>query len=123
MTIPTWAGEQNISSAYLLKENQLFKYVNWNNNRPTHSLLLMREVEAEKFKETLGSFYAKRGLIILGKNESFARALWEVGYQLMNMLLLASGLDISYGAFLLNEKDKEKLERIGVADPVAVMAL
>jgi hypothetical protein len=123
MTIPTWAAKQNISSVYLLSENQLFKYGNWDNNRPTHSLLPLREVEAEKFEEILGPFSAKHALVVLDKNETFARALWEVGYQLMNMLLQASSLDISYAAFFLNEREKENLAKIGIVDPVAALAV
>jgi hypothetical protein len=123
MTIPTWAGEQNISSLYLVSKNKLFRYVNWNDNRPTHSLLQLSEIEAERFKEILGLFSAKRALVVLGKNESFARALWEVGYQLMNLLVQANALNISYAALILNEREKETLTRIGIVDPVAALAL
>ena len=123
MTIPTWGGEQNISSLYLVSENKLFRYVNWNDSGPTHSLHLLKVIEAEESKEMPKSFSADRALIVMGKNENFARALWEVGYQLLNMLLQARSLDIPYRSFLLNETEKQNLAKIGVADPVAVLAL
>jgi hypothetical protein len=123
MTIPTWAGEQNISGLHLVSEEKLFRYANWSDKQPTHSLLQLKTIKPGEVKEILARFSASLALIVINKNEQFARALWEAGYQLMNMLLQASSLNISYGAFLLREKDKEKLERIGVADPVAVMAL
>jgi len=123
MTIPTWAGEQNISSLYLISENKLFRYVNWNDNRPTHSLVQLNAIEPDQFKEILESFSAPRALIVIGKNELFARALWEVGYQLMNMLVQASSLDISHGAFLLNEREKENLGKMGIGDPIAGLAI
>jgi hypothetical protein len=123
MTIPTWAGEQNISSLYLVSENKLLRYVNWNDNSPTHSLHPLKAIEAEEFKQMLKSFSAPRALIVIGKNENFARALWEVGYQLLNMLLQARSLDIAYRSFLLNETEKQNLAKIGITDPVAVLAL
>jgi hypothetical protein len=123
MTIPTWAGEQNISSVYLVSENELFKYANWSDNRPTHSLLQLNTLEAEELKKLLERFSAKQALIVLGKNESFARALWEVGYQLLNILVQASSLDISYSAFLLNESERANLAKIGIVDPVAAVAI
>jgi hypothetical protein len=123
LTIPTWAGNQNISSLYLVSENKLLRYVNWNDNSPTHSLHPQKAIEAEEFKQMLESFSAFRALIVMGKNENFARALWEVGYQLLNMLLQARSLDIPYRSFLLNETEKQNLAKIGITDPVAVLAL
>ena len=123
MTIPTWGGDQNISSLYLLSENKLYRYVNWKDQRPTHSSLQLNGIDPEGFNEMLGLFSATRALIVIGKNEASARALWEVGYQLMNMLLQAGSLEISYTSFLLNKVEKEKLGKLGVADPVAALAL
>lgn len=123
MTIPTWAGAQNISSLYLVSERKTFRYVNWNDNRPTHSLYPLKEIETGEFKKILESFSASHALIIIGKNERFARALWEVGYQLMNMLVQAGSLNITYSSFLLNDREKDKLAELGIVDPVAALAL
>lgn len=36
--------------------------------------------------------------------------LWEVGYQAFNLIGQASGLDISYRAFILDTQQKKALE-------------
>jgi len=123
MTIPTWAGEQNISSVYLVSKNKLSKYTNWHRGRPTHVLSELKELDEGLFRQLLSSFSATHGLIILGKNESFARAFWEVGYQLLNLLVQAHSLKIPYQAFLLDEGQRSTIGRTGVKDPVAILAI
>lgn len=125
MTIPTWAGKQNISSVYVVSNNRLSKYINWNSkhNRPTHALAELNKIDTQLFHNLVTSFSANHGFIILGKNEDFARALWEVGYQLLNLLLQADSLDIPYEAVLLNEAQKSTVSLTGVNDPVAILAI
>ena len=123
MTIPTWASIQDISSVYFISENKLFKYINWDNGSPTHALQYLTNIETNLFNKLLKIFSANRGLIVLGKNEDFARALWEVGYQLLNLLLQASSLGISYHAFLLDGTQKTVIGRMGVRNPVAILAI
>jgi len=118
MTIPTAGGRQNISSVYLISDNQLYRYLNWQKNRPTHSLLVVRKIEIELHKELLETFPFSNCFIVLGKNEGFGRALWEVGYQLLNLLLQAQALDLVYKAILLDENQKETFRFIGIPDPV-----
>ena len=74
MTIPTWGGEQNISSVYLVSRNSLSKYINWNKNRPAHELLECHKINNNLFQELLRPFSANQGLIVLGRNENYARA-------------------------------------------------
>ena len=57
------------------------------------------------------------------KNETFGRALWEIGYQLLNLLVQANSLDIGYKTILLNEKQKISLSNAGVKNSVAVMVI
>jgi len=123
MTIPTWAGDQNISSVYLVIKKGRSKYINWDRNRPTHALSDVKKVDEALLQQLLSTFSANLGLIILGKNEDFARALWEVGYQLLNLLLQASSLNISYQAILLDETQKSTVGRTGVKNPVAILAI
>ena len=125
MTIPTWAGEQNISGVYLVSNNRLSKYINWDSkySRPTHALAELNKIEKQSYHNLVRSFSANHGFIVLGKNEDFARALWEVGYQLLNLLLQASVLDIDYRAFLLDTDQKAVLQGIGIKAPVAILAL
>jgi hypothetical protein len=123
MTIPTWGGEQNISSVYLVSRNSLSKYINWNKNRPAHELLECHKINNNLFQELLRPFSANQGLIVLGINENYARAFWEIGYQLLNLLLQAKALEIYYQAFLLNEAQKINIRAAGVADPVVVVSV
>ncbi len=224
LTIPTWGGEQDISSLYLISANKLSQYINWANNKPTHSLLYLKKIDRELFNRLEESFSVtvhphpdpppsrgrgqrntflpvKRGqrntflpmrgqrntflpmrgeerntslpggrgqistalpvknapsslhrgapssppspggrglggggaelslfsfndnMIVLGRNENLNRSLWEVGYQLLNILLQAHALDMSYEAALLDEGQKTVLRTIGIKDPVAIVAL
>jgi len=123
LTIPTWAGEQNISSLYLISANNLSQYINWANNKPTHSLLDLKKIDKESFNQLRKSFSFNDKLIVLGINENFNRSLWEVGYQLLNMLLQAHALDMPYEAVLLDEDQKVIVKNTGIEDPVAIVAL
>jgi hypothetical protein len=123
MTIPTWGGDQYISSVYLVSRNSLSKYINWNKNRPAHELLECHKINNNLFQELLRPFSANQGLIVLGRNENYARAFWEIGYQLLNLLLQAKALEIYYQAFLLNEAQKINIRAAGVADPVVVVSV
>lgn len=123
MTIPTWAGAQHISSVYLISNNKLSKYINWDDDRPTHALLELNEIDPLAFDNMAKSFSAHDKFIILAKNENYMRAFWEVGYQLLNLLLQAHALDISYQAILLNETQKTILERMNVREPVAILSI
>lgn len=123
MTIPTWAGNPHISSVCLISDNKVQKYANWDNNRPTHALLTLNKIESRSYEKLLKSFSANRALIVIGENESFARALWEVGYQLLNLLLQANSLDIPYQAVLLNKAQKSTVSLAGIKDPVAIFAI
>jgi hypothetical protein len=123
MTIPTWAGEQKLTGVYLLRDNQLFEYVNMEQSRPTHSLSLLfnlDELQAKKIKEY---YYPYQAFIILIPNEHSGRALWEIGYQLLNLLLQAHGLHIQYKAILVDEFQRSNLYSLKLASPVALLAL
>jgi len=123
MTIPTSQGKQDISSIYLISNNGLSKYINWHFNSPIHALSKPKRTNEVVFRKLANSLSVNHGLIVLGKNEDFARPLWEVGYQLLNLLLQANSLDISYQAFLLSKDHKSTLVSMGVRDPVAVLAV
>jgi hypothetical protein len=123
LTIPTWRGEQNISSVYVITDGKLAKYLNWSRHRPTHSLVEMAEIDRalwHRLKEA--GLTSERGIVI-GRNEAFGRSLWEVGYQLLNILVQARALDIPYEAAILDENQGRVLGDIGIADPVAIILL
>lgn len=99
--------------------------MNWDSNidRPTHTLLESNKIDDQLFQNLKSSFSPNRRFIVLGKNEGFARALWEVGYQLLNLLLQAQALDIPYQAALLDEAQRTLLSGVGVHDPIAIFAI
>ena len=123
MTIPTWAGEQYISSIYLVANYTLSKYINWESDRPTHSLLELNEIHKKVLDELAESYSPSDRFIVLGKNEDFKRSLWEVGYQLLNLLLQVSALNIDYRAYLLDTDQRIIFQDIGIKAPIALVAL
>ena len=123
MTIPTWGGEQHISSAYLVTNNELSEYINWDDNRPTHFASILNKIDNRLIEELNEKFSSNHTFIILAKNEDFARSLWEVGYQLLNLLAQAHSLGVSYQAVLLDETRRAIVSRMGVKNPVAVFAI
>ena len=123
LTIPTWGGEQDISSIYLISDNTFSQYINWNNNRPTHSLSDVKRIDKNLLNKLKKSFSVNEKFIVISINEHFNRTLWEVGYQLLNILLQARALDISYEAALLDEEQRNILINAGVHDPIATIAL
>jgi len=123
MTIPFWGGENDISSVFLISDFNLSKYVNWRKNRPTHSLEVLSEINIDVHNELIKLFPFNNCFIVLGKNENFARALWEVGYQLLNLLLQAQALDLDYKAILLDENQKKVFRSVGIKDPVSAFLL
>ena len=123
LTIPTWGGEQDISSIYLISDNTLCKYLNWKKNRPTHSLSDVKRIDEILLNKLKKSFSINEKFIVISINEHFNRALWEVGYQLLNILLQAKALDISYEAVLLDKNQKNIVRNMGINDPVAIITL
>jgi hypothetical protein len=61
--------------------------------------------------------------MVLGKNEDSGRAYWEVGYQILNLILQAKSLGISYKAILLDESSRDSFRCLGIKDPLAAMLL
>jgi hypothetical protein len=125
LTVPTWGGGQNYTSVYLIKENKLFRYINWTTRffsywwmigKPTHDIKFVKHV-----KISLEPDYANS--IILSRNEKTNRALWEVGYMLQNMFLQAKSLGISYKSNVFTKDDVGRLERSGISEAVAAFFL
>ncbi len=137
LTVPTWGGGQNYTNVYLVKENKLFRYVNWTTRflgahkryaryahylswkigHPTHDIEPLRNV---KISDPLGGADIA---IILSRNEKSNRSLWEVGYMLENMFLQAKSLGISYESKVFTSDEIKKLERNGISEAVAALLL
>jgi len=121
LTIPTYRGEQALSHVHVAAGDRLSRYVNRADNRPTHSLADAGEIPAGGVKDLAGRFGPGRLYIILGKSETAARALWEIGYQLLNLMLQAASLGLTYKAVLVD--DKALFRGTELTDPVAVLVL
>jgi len=133
LTIPTMGGGQNYTTVYLVKENKLFRYINWTIFRyinwktksfpwwiagnPTHNIKFLKKVDISSQLDG-----ANTG-IILTRNEETNRALWEVGYMLENMLLQTKSLGISYKSKAFTKEEIRKLERKGISEAVAALLL
>ena len=123
MTIPTSQGKQNISSVYLISDNKLSRYVNWHRNRPTNSLEVLGEIDIDLHNELIKSFPFNNCFVVIGRNKAFATGLWEVGYQLLNLLIQAHALGLAYHAALLDETYKNMFSKTPINGPIAVLAL
>ena len=137
LTIPTWGGGQNYTNVYLVKENKLFRYINWTTRflsaharyaryarylswkigYPTHDIKPLRNVNISDYLD--GADIA----IILSRNEKSNRPLWEVGYMLENMFLQAKSLKISYKSKIFNYNEIKQMTKTGVSEAVAAVLL
>jgi hypothetical protein len=124
LTIPTWRAEQNITSVSILTNSEMHSYQNWHQNRPEHSITFERRIDQSIQKELrnyLGQ--STNCFIMLTKNEPHDRAAWEVGYQLLNLLLQAHVLNLSYKAILPNEGQKKLFQKHHLNAPAAIFGI
>lgn len=102
LTIPTWAGGQDIASVFLVHDGGLFQYVNSIGNQSAHTL------------QRIGDDVSDSGVqILLAINESSGRAFWEVGYMLENLILQAMALGLRYEAILFDTNTRVRCEASG----------
>ena len=133
LTIPTWGGHQNYTSVYFIKEEKLYRYINWTLSRyinwkavvfpwwiagnPTHDIKFVK-----RLKTPLDSYMINTG-IILARNEKTNRALWEIGYMLENLLLQAKGLRIAYKSEVFKDKELKEIKKDEGFEPIAALIL
>ena len=118
MTIPTSRGEQKITSVYLILEGKLSRYVNWRWKGWAHSIEKIRDIKRELQDEIFSLFHPFNCQIILAENEGFSRALWESGYQLLNLMLQANACGLKDKAYLFGNQQKGIYRKCGIADPI-----
>jgi hypothetical protein len=123
MTIPTARGEQDISSVYLISDYKLSRYLNWRKNRPTHSVEVIGDIDVDLYNKFMKIFPLHNCVIVIGKNKQFAMAFWEIGYQLLNLMLQAHALKLIYKAILLDENQQKIFQSAGIKNPVAAIML
>jgi hypothetical protein len=121
LTIPTNRGEQTNTTVSVIADGRVSKYVNWQDGRPTHSLEGSGSADAGVMKALAYRFGSGRSYVVLSRNATSAVALWEIGYQLLNLMAQASALGLIYEAVLL--EDAKLLSGTSIKDPVALFIL
>jgi len=123
MTIPTYHGQDGKSEVSVISDGNLAKYVNWKNGQPTHSLETTGKIASEAAKLLASQYKNSNCFIVLSRNEIKDLVYWEIGYQLLNLMLQADSLGVGYSACLLDESQKRPFLASGIKDPVAVVTL
>ena len=125
MTIPTWGGEEVISEIYVIYKLILYKYINWHSekDRPTHSIKAIYKLNRKENKHLAIALNKYDNLIIFATSDEFARAHWEIGYQLLNIILQAKVLNIYYDIKLFNKKRRTELHKIGIKNALVGLAI
>jgi len=123
LTIPTNRGDQDNSSVHLLRDDGSFRYVNQAKDRPTHSLERSNLFGQDIRELLIRRFSPSCCAIVVAARLKSEVALWETGYQLLNILLQARTLDLSYHAVLLdNEQLEIDISKMG-RSPIAAVCL
>ena len=123
MTIPVSRGDQNITSIFLASSGQLYQYSNWQSGRPTHSLIKIADNGDVQKLQNLGAGNDQKCHIILARNEESGRGLWEIGYQLINIILQAKALGFSFVPVLADHNLRNKIMDREIKDPWAVVTI
>lgn len=115
MTIPVSRGNQNITSVFLVRSKDLFRYSNFKNGRPTHHLEKLHAIsDIISFDPDFQKPNTYNCQIILSINENTGRAYWEIGYQLINIILQASALKLLVSANLVDHSLRDAFLDIGI---------
>ncbi len=122
LTIPTWAGEQDHTRVWVLDGERSCEYVNWEDERPTHSL---RRCGPPPHAEVMRRCGRRENgwLVVFGVNEERKRARWEVGYMLLSAMLAAAARGIGYQAMVLGEQEQRALAAVRLAGAMAAVAV
>jgi hypothetical protein len=107
----------------LVSGGAVWKYVNWQGNRPAHSVEAVATLDPEVDRSMAALAPPHNCIIVQTKNENSGRALWEIGYSLLNMILQAKSLGLAYKAVFLEEKDQQQFKRAGIDSPVSAVFL
>lgn len=123
MTIPVSRGHQNITRVLLVHSGRLFRYSNWKAGRPTHRLDEMHGIDNAAFFNRVCKDLNHNCHIILSSNEKSGKAYWEIGYQLINIILQANANEIDVLPTLLHHNKQEKLQELGVNNACAIVSM
>lgn len=124
MTIPTSEGKQDNSAIYLVHNGRVYSYLNWDKKNPTHSLISMEKSNYSAVQGLTPDGLSWNSFLIIKVKEELEKNYWEVGYQLLNILLQAHVLDIGYSAELLGGEQKELIQdKWGIRYAAVMVAL
>lgn len=123
LTIPTWGGAQSLSTVALLSTTDAYRYINDLNGRPMHSLMKMPGDLMSIRRLLAGVCPECNTFLILSRTESSGRAAWEIGYQLLNLMLQAHAQEIAYHAILLDQSQQMAFRDSQIQNPVAVVGI
>ena len=124
LTIPVWSGDEELSGLSVLAERSHWKYVNWRAGRPTHSLSRPRHLPEQAFRKIMERHKDWDCLMILSSNDPHTRALWEIGYQLQNIIVQAHSWGVDYRVLFADRERKDMFARnLGMADVIIVIGL
>lgn len=123
MTIPTYNVREVTTHVHVISEQGIYRYDNGTLGNPAHALELLKNNAGKGSMAIKDQYEPYNALIVLGTNGSQAKSLWEIGYQLLNLMLQAHSLDIAYKAILLNEDQKQTIRIVGIKEPVAAFCI
>jgi hypothetical protein len=123
MTVPFWTDRVETTSVYLIRNRRLYRYVNWDSDHPTHSIAEIRTLSETEFAGMAKEFSGADRFIVLGRNDDHGRAFWEIGYELLNLLVQAKSAEVDYSAQLLDDAQSRQMTQLGMRNPLALVAL
>lgn len=123
MTIPTYNVKEIITNVHVIYGDDLYRYDNGKPGSPAHTLQPSGKIAGAISQQLKDQFKPSDLFIVLSINNNQAKSLWEIGYQLLNLLLQAHSLNIAYKAILLNEDQKQTIRNAGIKEPVAVLCI
>lgn len=122
LTVPFWTDRVETTSVYLIWNQRVFRYVNWDSDRPTHSIAEIRTLSEKESEGMATEFSGRDKFIVLGRNDDHGRAFWEIGYEVMNLLAQAKSAEMEYSSHLLNDTQSRQVTQLGIRNPLALVA-
>jgi hypothetical protein len=123
LTIPTWGGVQSLSTITLLSTAGAYRYDSDRGGAPMHSVLKIAGDSKPIRRLVSGACPDFNTFLVLSRTEFSGRALWEIGYALLNILLQAHALEIAYRVILLDQSQQTSFRGTEIQNAVAVVGI
>lgn len=121
MTIPTSRGEQTNTDVNLLEKDKVSRYINWSGGRPAHSLKKNSSISDKTNNRLKKVLQHNTSSLILSGNSHSEKICMETGYQLLNILVQAKSLNLTYSTLLFDEQQKKLVSETGIKNPIAAV--